>query len=218
MSSTLCRRCLCTDTGTHQGSLQPQSYCAHQCLAPARRAEGVGLGSQHAGVGTQLRPGSFEATLQVSQGNERSDLATAAPLRRSARVLAGTCRHRARLTTSAPPSAPSGDPAQKGRSGRSSGDPASARRLFADARGPSAPGSLPPRAPPLAAKNFPWSLGGLGSRVLPRPPAGSPALGSSRRSAFGPRGRAFGRGELELGHLGGMSSGTLRRKPQPATS
>lgn len=183
---------------------------------PPRGGRGAGIAARRGRSTTA--PWRLEATLQVSQGNERSDLATAAPLRRSARVLAGTCQHPARLTTSTPPSAPSGDPAQKGRSGRSSGVPASARRLFADARGPSAPGSLPPRAPPLAAKNFPWSLGGLGARVLPRPPAGSPALGSSRRSAFGPRGRAFGRGELELGHLGGMSSGTLRRKPQPATS
>lgn len=217
MSSTLSRCCLCTDTGTHQGSLQPQSYCAHQCLAPARRAEGVGLGSQHAGVGTLLRPGGPKPP---SRSPRETNAVTWRQPRgsRSARVLAGTCRHRARLTTSAPPSAPSGDPAQKGRSGRSSGDPASARRLFADARGLSAPGSLPPRAPPRGAKNFPWSLGGLGARVLPRPPAGSPALVSSRRSAFGPRSRAFGRGALELGHLGGMSSGTLRRKPQPATN
>lgn len=191
MSSTLSLCCLCTDTGTHQGSLQPQSYCAHQCLAPVRREEGVGPRPQNAGVGRSrtapCRPG---ANLQVSQGNERSDLATAARSSGAAHAFspgpAGTG------PDGPPPPRPPPLAETPPRGGARVAIPGILLRLGGFLRTPggragalctwvaAAQGSAP-----RAAKNFPWSLGGLGAPVLWLPVA--------RRSSDARLFKTFGR-------------------------
>lgn len=157
--------CLCTDTRTHQGSLQPQSYCARQSrtLPVARRAwdwERRTPGSEH----NCARPSWSQPPVSLGNGHSKQDQGSGQPGgQRAARgLLCGPARiapfdHLRFAFRPQPGPRPEGAPLP---------------RLWAPARlrdslqtpgpGPAAPGPLLPAAPPVAP---PREL----SREPPRP-------------------------------------------------
>lgn len=190
----------------------PGVTVASELLCPPVPGSGWPRGGR--GTGTAERKGRSRtapcqpgASLPVSLGNERGDLATAARLPQRTRSLrdlqAPSPTDHLRLQLRPRP--------EGGRSGHRPLGSGFSSEAFGrrPGPGPAVPGLLPPRAPPRAPpRTFP------GASEAWRPES----CRATRRSSDARLFQDVRERKLELGHLRGMSSGTLGRKLLPATS